>query len=71
MDAREFAHRTYGELVKQFGRNSTHTFSSWDALPEAEREKWMSALAVVHAEAFPHGPPADDRYRSQGANTPN
>jgi hypothetical protein len=57
LDAPTFAHRTYGELVKQFGRNSTHTFSSWDQLPALEQEKWVSAFAVVHADIFRHGPP--------------
>lgn len=55
MDTLEFAHLTYGELVKQFGLNTTHSFSSWDKLPESEREKWVSALAVIHAQVYPHG----------------
>jgi hypothetical protein len=55
MDTLEFTHLTYGELVKQFGRNTDHTFSSWDKLPEAEREKWVSALSVIHSQVFPRG----------------
>jgi hypothetical protein len=67
MDTLEFTHLTYGELVKQFGRNTTHTFMSWDQLPEDEREKWTSALAVIHAQIFPHGPPETERYKSEQA----
>ena len=67
MDTREFVHLTYGELVKQFGRDTTHTFASWDQLPDDAREKWISALAVIHAQIFPHGPPETDRYRSEQA----
>lgn len=66
-DARTFAHLTYGELVKHFGRNTTHTFTAWDQLPDAEREKWLSALAVVHAEIFPHGTPDMERYKGTDA----
>jgi hypothetical protein len=55
MDTLKFIHLIYGELVNQFGRDSTHIFSSWDQLPEAEREKWVAALAVVHSQIFPHG----------------
>jgi hypothetical protein len=64
MDAPTFAHLAYGELVKQLGRDSTHTLRPWDKLPEDEREKWLSAFAVIHAHIFPHGPPATDRYPS-------
>jgi hypothetical protein len=49
-DAERFAHMTYGELVKHFGLGTTHTFSSWDRLPEDERAKWTAALTEVHAE---------------------
>jgi hypothetical protein len=55
METLEFVHLTYGELVRQFGRNSSHTFASWDQLPEAEREKWVAALSVIHGQVFPHG----------------
>lgn len=67
LDTLAFAHLTYGELVKQFGRDTAHTFAAWDKLPDAEREKWVSALAVVHAQVFPHGQPATDRYASAQA----
>ena len=49
-EAERFAHLTYGELVKHFGLGTSHTFSSWQQLPEDERKKWMAALAEVHAE---------------------
>lgn len=55
MDTLEFTHLTYGELVRQFGRNTTHTFVSWDQLPAAERERWVAALSVVHSQVYPHG----------------
>jgi hypothetical protein len=57
MNALEFAHATYGELVKQFGLNTTHTFGSWDQLPQSERDKWIGALAVMHKKVLPHGEP--------------
>ena len=48
--AERFAHMTYGELVRHFGLGTTHTFSSWDQVPEEERAKWVAALSEVHAE---------------------
>ena len=49
-DAERFAHITYGELVKHFGLGSSHTFSSWDALSEGDREKWIAALTEVRED---------------------
>lgn len=48
--AEQFAHLTYGELVKHFGLGTTHTFSSWNQLPDDEREKWIAAFTEVHGE---------------------
>jgi len=44
------AHQVYGQLVKHFGLGASHTFSSWDTLPEAEREKWVAALTDVRQD---------------------
>lgn len=67
MDALEFTHLTYGELVKQFGRDNLLRLSPWDRLADGEREKWVAALAVIHAQIFPHGPrrPPVGRTREQ------
>jgi hypothetical protein len=67
VDTQTFAHLTYGELVKQFGRDTTLKLSAWDQLPGAEREKFVSAMAVIHAQIFPHGQPANERYASAQA----
>jgi hypothetical protein len=60
MDTQAFAHLTYGELAKQFGRETTLTLGPWDKLPSGDREKWMSALAVVHSKILPHGTPVEN-----------
>ena len=49
-DAERLAHMTYGQLVKHFGLGSTHTFSSWDKLPEEERKMWVAAMSGLQAE---------------------
>ena len=49
-DAERFAHITYGELVKYFGLGSTYTFSSWDQLPQEDRQKWIAALTEVRQD---------------------
>jgi len=49
-EAERFTHKVYGELVKHFGLGTNHTFSSWQELPEDEREKWVNALSVIHTD---------------------
>ncbi len=48
--AERFAHITYGELVKYFGLGTTHTFVSWDQLPQVDRDKWIGALTEVRQD---------------------
>ena len=45
-----FAHIAYGELVKHFGLGTTHTFASWNQLPEDERAKWIAALSEARGD---------------------
>lgn len=71
MNTREFTHLVYGELVKQYGRNATLTLASWDQLPEADRERWISAMAVIHDKVFPHGPADPERYKPAHATPPH
>jgi hypothetical protein len=72
MDVLEFAHLTYGELVNQFGRDNVLRLSPWDRLSDGEREKWVAALAVIHAQIFPHGPrrPPVGHSREQAREQP-
>jgi len=67
LDAPAFAHLVYGELVKQFGRDTHLILGAWDQLPESVRETFVGAMAVIHGQIFPHGPPASDRYASAQA----
>lgn len=57
-DAERLAHMAYGKLVKNFGLGTTHTFSSWNDLPESERGKWVAAMVELQAEIRERQQPA-------------